>query len=590
MLSKIVQAWCQVSFSSYSIDILAKQHRHSLISVYIEEISFKDHEEILLGGLQELLEQFSGTISNEQLLFLAHKLASPGTSSIISSWKAGDDRELTTSYVDLLMAYAEVATESIVRADEAPHQILLRYLFDLMNDRGYPGVEDEYAPRVLGLWISFAEFTANNEAQSFPSEKPQWLISAEQLLLEVFWICMARIGWPPDIVLKNWDDDDMESFKAFRIDVEELALTAFVAHGVAMFDQISQRAQNLFETNQWAEAEVCLWIINALSESSVIHEDNTSVILAGLFNSQLFRSNEDPQLLADPAFIRLRKAELRAITVFADFFASHSAYLYPLLDFLFKVMREPSVATITAKAISTVCSVCRVLLVPRMDVFLDLCLASLRDTSMKHEVKEKLLSATVYIIQAMSSDEERGGPLKELIEAINYTFDVGLDIASSDSDAANLIIVSNLKYLLCVGKALQQPDDGPLDDEKGTISSYWSHGLGRYLQDLTLRIISQASQYFNTDTEVVELCCQIMRTGFNESRPGLLVYTPSVIVDFLLSTNVRTGRLEYVIETTGSMLAKQGSDVPLIMDELCIKILTHSKSLLANPKGDNFIF
>lgn len=115
-----------------------------------------------------------------------------------------------------------------------------------------------------------------------------------------------------------------------------------------------------------------------------------------------------------------------------------------------------------------------------------------------------------------------------------------------------------LRCLVAVGKGLQAPDDVPVDLSAGaegktrTSSSLWESGEGVAIQGKVVELMRNLCNALRRDGEIVDTSCCVFKTGFAETSPGLFVFPPEVVTEFLLEYRART---ETILATAGTLIS-----------------------------------
>ena len=374
--------------------------------------------------MEDVFERFPSLPQQEHLKLLSQKLVSEEATELLLCLRNGANDTISAAYLGLSLTYADIVVEEIVFARKPVNKQIGDILFNLMNSNGYPGVDDKTSPRVLSFWMSYVEFVQNAEGD-FPGDtKPGWLKTSYQRILDIVWLCLTKVCWPADGSTDDWDTEDLSQFKAFRVDVQDLVQTVYTILGIRLMNELAERAISLQHSSDWPKLEAILFALNALADSSAPHEESANDALSALFSSTLFDEH-----VFKPKITKLKKTKLRTVSLYAIFFENHPRYLSPLLNWLFDMLKDPEVGEMAAQSIATICSVCRAVLVPELDTLLQNYLTLLRDESFRGDPEEKLMTATVSIIQALASEESKAELLKYLIETVNVRFNAGVNNA-----------------------------------------------------------------------------------------------------------------------------------------------------------------
>ena len=355
---------------------------------FIERLDFQDPDSAVSETLEHILELFPSLLQRQHLALLAQKFASPWAESLTGKAEGWFDEDKLANFTNLITSYGNIVIEDILVLRDENSRKIGDILFKLIENTGSPGVQDMVAPTALGFWMSYVEFVQNIDRDFADKKEPGWMKRAYGRIFDLVWICWSKIQWPLDGSADTWDSEEIMRFKAFRTDVQDLVQTTYIVFGVELLNQFVEKAIALQGTGSWAQIEACLFMLNALVDSSAPHEFFTNSTLSVLFSSRLFTENDEAWDV-----IKLKRARLRMISLYTNFFEERPEHLPPVLNYLFRSLQDPEVDTMAAQAIFTICSACREALIPELSNFLQLYLALLLDHDSKTEVKGKQLSA-----------------------------------------------------------------------------------------------------------------------------------------------------------------------------------------------------
>lgn len=254
--------------------------------------------------------------------------------------------------------------------------------------------------------------------------------------------------------------------------------------------------------------------------------------------------------------MRVRQTAVWFIGEFASHFQRHPQYLPVTLTFLFKTMENPALARKASHSVHSVCSICRLLLVPQLGAFMEHCGNLARTTVLDAVVKEKIVGSIAPIIQALPTEEAKIAPVEQLLQFVDQDVNSCLTAASqSDAKEANAAGASALRCLLSIAKGLQVPSDVPVDLEQETnVSSIWIDGLGAPVQNHIMMLIQSVMDTLKNSSEAVDVTCHIFRAGFTEREPGPFVFSPALVIQFLLRGNNQSPRPDLFIGTACSFI------------------------------------
>ncbi|KAK4697316.1 hypothetical protein P7C71_g757, partial [Lecanoromycetidae sp. Uapishka_2] len=209
---------------------------------------------------------------------------------------------------------------------------------------------------------------------------------------------------------------------------------------------------------------------------------------------------------------------------------------------------------------------------------------------------QKVIGGIAAVIQAIPStvEEERVKPLSLLIEFVERDVNACIELMNTTpvkaQEVGNAVSIGTraLKCLSSMGKGLQIPDEVPVDTDAkdSVVSRFWREGNGALLQRRVLHILQILSNSMKWHGDVIEAICDMLRTGYKESKSGLFVFRPVVTVEFVLSCTIDTPRLDYVLETASAMLSRQSHESELDMQYAASSFLHHLVGIIG-AMGDN---
>lgn len=556
----------------------------SLQALMPQAIQALDHKELYEEScdlLSDLLETFSVFLTDNDATTLAVLLSGPRIQHMLAELVAGKYNPEAATFARLCLAYGDAYLQNLVLRDDPNNEQILEQLMQLLNHKGYPGVEDdEFCTLALTFWESYLELTTNSLYTLEPDEKPPWMHVARQRVLEVLEICWIKVRQPSDeyAAARGWDSDERTNFRAYRNDVQDFLQSSYVLLGVDIFEKFAWLAIKAVGEQAWLELEASIFCLNALSEA-VSEEPTVDNILSKLLDSALF-SETTTRGIEIPA--KTKQKAVTMITKFISFFERHNDYLPAMLNYLFHSLEEPLLANVAAKAIFTACSTCRTVLIPELNAFIHQYRAIRLRDNVDMNTEEKVLGGITAIIQALPTEELKVEPLRTLVTFVESDARRCLDAKVSDPKGSQAFGVSALRALASMGRALQTPDHFAVDlDAEFQHSQVWITGQGANLQDNIINIVRMLTTLMPWNSDIMEAACQILRAGYKETALGLFVFHPRVTVSFFLATSLQTSRLDLIIYTATAMLV-QSSSAPSDMPAAAMTCLDHAIKLAAS--------
>lgn len=100
------------------------------------------------------------------------------------------------------------------------------------------------------------------------------------------------------------------------------------------------------------------------------------------------------------------------------------------------------------------------------------------------------------------------------------------------------------------------------------------------MQAKVVQIMETITGLMRWNSDVVEASCQILRSGYKESVPGLFVFPHKVTVDLVLASKLDTARLDYVLDTASVMLSRHVHEPEPIIKSAASAFLTNLLSII----------
>ncbi|KAI4282403.1 MAG: hypothetical protein L6R38_002955 [Xanthoria sp. 2 TBL-2021] len=550
----------------------------------------QDLFEVAADCWTELLGTFGQFFPPESMEHLENFLTGPNAQDLLSLIVKGDYEPDAMAYSRLLLAYGEVKLPDLARQSHTAIGItLIDSLMQLLAYEGYAGAEDDICTPAMEFWQAYTEFLID-EVDTTDDQVEPWMGSARQYLLRVLERCWSKIRMPSEEIYAQWTSEAKGDFKVFRTDVVDLLQSAYTLFGSSIFNNLANLALDALQRQMWLHLEATLFCLNALAES-ISDEDTADATLSTLFGSELFAAMTN-DAIDIPS--KTQQTAVSLIISFASFFQRHTQFLLSMLNFLFVAIRTSAVAGVAAKAILSTADSCRQTLVSEIDAFLEQFNNLLISEDLELGSQERIFGAIAAVIQAVPSEEQKIWSLSKLLAFVER------DVKTCEEFAEYQALVGAeekglcaLRCLVSIGKYLQEPDDIPIDLESKPVSqdelylaTIWSPSQHRMVDYMT-----RVAGALGTDNgDVVEVTCQVFRTGFRESFPGPFVFSPRFIENYVVSTSLRSPRLEHVLDTAGAMLSAHTRAGTTRIDFSATRFLDHVFQLIAemeyNPANE----
>ena len=239
----------------------------TLTHLAIQALYHEDLYDVTVGLFTEVMANFSTFLTAFDFLDLTDFIVSTRAQDILSGLKEGNDDAESLSFARLLIAYGNASIASLAEEPEDPQiSQILGQLVDLLRCEGYAGVEEEVSGLALEFWMTFTEHLI--EVFFDPhKEKPVWMDSAQQRIVEVIEACWVKIQWPPEELMVSWDSDARAGFTGFRADVGDQLRASCTLLGFGIYDKFGEVALESLRGQNWLHLEATLFCFNALADS-----------------------------------------------------------------------------------------------------------------------------------------------------------------------------------------------------------------------------------------------------------------------------------------------------------------------------------
>ena len=569
------RAWIDKSFQLEPLRALTPQA--------MQGFTVEDLYEVTTELFTDILANFCAFLTPRDFDLLLATLTSKQAQDSTLSLKGGDFDDESTAFARLLIAFGDASVEDLAKSCNDPHrnQIIVQ-LLELLTCDGEEGSEYEICAQALQFWINYSEFLIDSLFTA-GEDKPGWLDSARQHVVKAIEACWSKIQVPSPQTAPTWDADAQANFKSFRADVEDLLQCSNTLLGVGVFERFADLALQSLNDHAWLHLEATLFCLSALAHS-VADQSSLDGFLSRLFGSSFFADMANP---IKPIPAKTRQSAVIMITQVTAFFERRMEYLPAMLNFLFESLRAPDLSNVAAKAIFAACSSCRKSLIPELGAFLQQYKVLLTWDSADTYTKSSVMGAITAIIQALPTEEAKLQPLSILLHHVEKDAARCLHMMDkSDSEEFQESGTCAMKCLLSMGQSLRTPDDVAIDlDANPPQSTFWTEAEGANLQLRVVRMLQTVSGLMKWSSTIMEITCQVLRTGYKETTPGLFVFHPEITVDFVLASDVKTARLDLVLETAGAMLGRHAISSVSALDSAASTILKHTIELIRPMEG-----
>ncbi|KAJ8373759.1 hypothetical protein SKAU_G00043390 [Synaphobranchus kaupii] len=277
--------------------------------------------------------------------------------------------------------------------------------------------------------------------------------------------------------------EDTDDFGEFRMRVSDLVKDVIFL--VGSMECFSQLYSTLKDGNPpWEVTEAVLFIMAAIAKS--VDPDN---------NPTLTEVLEQVVLLPETVHIAVRYTSIELVGEMSEVVDRNPRFLDPVLNYLMKGLREKPLASVAAKAIHNICSVCRDHMAQHFQGLLDIARA-LDTFALSTEAAVGLLKGTALVLARL--------PLEKIAECL------------SDLCAVQVIA---LKKLLS-----QDPGNGKSSDPtvwldrlavifrhtNPIVENGQTHPCQKVIQEIW-PVLSETLNKHQADNRIVERCCRCLR-------------------------------------------------------------------------------
>ncbi|MCJ1404831.1 hypothetical protein MMC11_008057 [Xylographa trunciseda] len=554
--------------------------RFKCLNPYIIEcFKFTETTDASREFLIDVLSNFATYLVPSDYDHLAHILNSPLCNSFMGSLRNGDFGSDAVAFASLLLAFGDASVQDLAQKTESSDYVsILSLLEGLLMCKGYAVVDDEICSQALEFWITFAEYLTDSLFAA-GNDRPNWMDYAFQTLMRVIEASWRKSLLPPPDITSSWDHDTRIGFKAFRADVEDLLQSSYTLLGLSLYERFVHLALHALHNGAWYHLEATLFCLNALADS-VAEEGIADQSLLQIFGSNFFS-----QMTGDGALIPV-KCQQTAVTMInrhTAFFERHVEYLPQVLNFLFSRLQTSDLANHSSKAILALCYSCRKMLTLELDAFLHQYDKLLSHNLIDINTKERVLGAIAAIVQAVNPDEKMLAPLDRLLLFVQADVQSCLSLLTSGHvEEAQQVGLAALKCLVSIGKAMQVPDEGPIDLESSkSTPTVWKKDSGIAIQSRIVQCYEVIFSSLQSEGEIVETTCQILRAGYTETTLGPFVLSPMKTADLVTNSTLSTARLGYILDTAGLMLGQTMTEYSDHIKPAALKCFAHSLQLVA---------
>ncbi|KND92626.1 Importin beta-like protein [Tolypocladium ophioglossoides CBS 100239] len=564
---KCLQSWVWFSQRVSSGESHVASSLKPLVEAVIASLSRENSFDASVELLVDVLSNYPSLMTETHYENLASLFVAPWAEVRYQTLLQSDSEFESFKFGQLLLAFGEAKTEALMQSSDCRSQRLLSMLCGLLAADGYPVAEDRIFVSAVEFWSTFAETMADFVHGGEDEASTPWAPSAMSHVLEAVSNAWLKITYPPSEVLNQWDSNDRVGFSDARKDVVDLLQSAYTLAGPRLVVTFADLTLTALSSSAWLPLEAAAFCLGGLADcgrDDARFDDALKPVFASPLFSVLRVSNAD-------VLLRTRQTCLSLIEHYTEYFERNVSFLAPALRLLFTVLCEPSMAASASKSILRLCSSCRHHLHPETGGFLDEYKAIASGKQLDCISSEKVLGAIACVSQAIPDPDQRHDACARILEFIRSDVHRARELVASSGSSQSPCIglrcsdnntdehpglhvgLRALRCLVSVGKGFQSPTDSAIDLDAGDNQQQQnsSHGLDP-LHEQVMSIILELEGTFGGNSEVTELICSVLRTGFSESGPGPFVLRPDAVAHYLTSHTGEATRVGLLVSTASS--------------------------------------
>ncbi|PNP40468.1 hypothetical protein TGAMA5MH_07465 [Trichoderma gamsii] len=467
----------------------------------------------------------------------------------------------------VLLAFGEARVEDLIKNDHEQNKNILSQLCGLLAAEGYPVAENRIFVPAVEFWSTLTESVSDMDPASTSASSVTATIIP--YIFQATSHAWKKVIYPPADEFHSWDSHDRAGFHDARKDVVDLLQAVYALIGPRLVETFSSLILSTLASSSWLELESAIFCLGGLADCS--REDpRCDDFLAAVFSSPLFSVLRSAQKTIPT---RVRQTCLTLIEQYTEYFERNTHLLPTALSLLFNEVSEYSMAIPASKSIYRLCSSCRSHLHPQMDGLLAEYRNLVATASLDCISREKIVGALASIAQAIPEDEKRYTACSGLLDIIQSDVQQSMKLVNVTNDellpqqiqfpcsdilpeehVGLHVALRALRCLASMGKGLQSPPDFSIDLEAESNQKAKTPKLVQ-IQEQVIRIIVEVQNMYSGSSEVTELICSVLRSGFSESEPGPFVLTPEDTVRFLVGHSKDTPRIGIVVKMACSFIS-----------------------------------
>lgn len=239
----------------------------------------------------------------------------------------------------------------------------------------------------------------------------------------------------------------------------------------------------------------------------------------------------------------LRKTAADLLGHYGKYFEAHPEDLPNVMPFLFDCLESGEVTTMVARSINVLCSQCRTALTPSIDDFMEQYKRFLNWPSAEGDIKETIIGGIAAIVQATAPTYYGLDELLSFVEDDMRSAEHFCKNGEAQNGQDRAFV--SLRCLASIGTGLQAPPNTPINLEEDTKDSRRDPWIEGPIQKRICGIVANVVQ-LTSSGDIIEAACDVFKSGFSQST-GPFAFPSDYPIDFVITTNLRTPRLEGVL-------------------------------------------
>ncbi|KAI3402379.2 PDR6 [Candida oxycetoniae] len=472
------------------------------------------------------------------------------------------------NYINLIVNYLTLYLVQIVRnlLDDDTYRII-ETMITLTNAPGMAIAEENISSQLTSFWDDFANTLIDDEDAlaeilTNPTAKEAYGQRKNVILMEVAIVYFKKIQRPSN-------KPTTQEFIRFRTLAADLFILFYTILGLPLFTTLCDIVgPNLMET------EAAIYLVYKITSDLQFYDDDeeeegvdenskTSALIKDI--KTIFDRNVLSLVNSNEADQQLTTSLLNLMSNLTFFYKSPTGkqYLASSFDFLFKlVTNQPkgNLSLVASRTISRICKNTGEEFLPQLEAIL---IAMLRNPAIDNFIRERITFSYISVVKSSKNPVELATKIRAILfEIEQHTLHLNVPEGLEDYTVSLIACISE------IGKACVYPE--PIENHLTSfqireITNYWNEDpLGIKLTILTnLKHFSLDSPFLSQKTIVTEICCNILKSGFNEPLPGPFTFDLESILQYIIA--------KVQISTPAS--------IEFLHSLLISTVLTHAKDL-----------